>query len=154
MSDAPDITTPAQPSPAVLPPENKTRGTLLALLAAPAGIIVWNVVWAIGFISGWVSLGVALFALWLYRKGSGGRIGYDAAVRLSALTVVTLAVAFFIGLAVDRAVYGPFVQYTDLGLNIVVLVVFAILGVVIVFRTAATTLKQQKAADAAAGTAG
>lgn len=174
MSDTPEVPTPANPAAqpavpaeaapapapaapftlgapaaqAVLPVENKTRGTLLALIALPAGIIVWNIVWAIGFISGWVSLGVALVALFLYRRGSGGRIGYDGAVRLSILTVVTLGAAFFIGLIVDRVTYGGPVQYTNLGLNVVLLVVFAIIGIVIIFRTANTTLKQQAVAEA------
>jgi hypothetical protein len=173
MSDTPEAPQPAEPvapavgaAPAVpLPPENKTRGTLLALLAIPAGVIVWSIIWAIGFISGWVPLGVALIALALYRKGSGGRIGYDAAIRLSVILLVTMFLALAAGIMVSAPSYfatavqrGVLIQgiIAQFGhgneINAVLLGVFTLLGVVIIFRTAATTLKQQAALDAGAST--
>jgi hypothetical protein len=135
-----------------LPPENKSRGTVLALIAAPAGIIVWNIVWAIGFISGWVALGVALLALFLYRKGSGGRVSIDGAIRLSILTVATLIVAFLSGLLVDRITYGGTVIYSDLGINVLLLVAFVVIGVVLIVRTALTQKKELAAAETAVAT--
>lgn len=44
----------------VQPVENGDRGTLVALLALPAGVIVWVLIWSIGFIVSAVTYGVAL----------------------------------------------------------------------------------------------
>jgi hypothetical protein len=155
MSDAADAAAAQPEAPgAPLPAENRTRGTLFALLILPAGIIVWSIVSAIGFISGWVAIGIALGALWLYRKGSGGRIGFDGAARVSIITVVTLVLAFFAGVIASNPFYfqrafangkviegiGATLQYAggDLVISILLPVIFAILGIVAVFRTAAT----------------
>ena len=169
MTDAPDPAAtpaplPAQPAgPTVLPPENRTRGTLLALLIIPAGIIVWAIIWSIGYISGIVGIGVAIGALALYRKGSGGRISLNGAARVSVIIIVTLVLAFFVGVIVGdpllfqrAARTGRFIEaFTqELGLyetgglviNILLLVVFTVLGVFTVFRTAVTQAKQQPAA--------
>ncbi|WBU37620.1 hypothetical protein [Homoserinibacter sp. YIM 151385] len=84
-----------------LPAENVPRGTLLALLAIPAGIIVWTIIWSFGFIASIVAFGVAAVAVWLYRRGSGGRVSVGGAVRVTVITVVTLLLAFIAGLASD-----------------------------------------------------
>jgi hypothetical protein len=169
MTDAQDpaatpVPAPAPPAaPAVLPPENRTRGTLLALLIIPAGIIVWTVIWSIGYVSGVVGIGVALGALWLYRRGSGGRISLNGAVRVSLIILVTLLLAFAVGIfAGDPTLFSramrtgrvvqAFVQEVGLyetgGLviNVLLLIAFAALGVFTVFRTAVTQAKQQPAA--------
>ncbi|MCU1417720.1 MAG: putative rane protein [Schumannella sp.] len=148
------------PSDPAVTPENRTRGTLLALLILPAGIIAWTIIWSIGYISGIVGIGVALGALALYRRGSGGRISMNGAARVSGIIVVTLLVAFFVGviaadpLLFSRAmrtgrVFQAFGQ--ELGLyetgglviNILLLVAFTVLGVFTVFRTAVTQARQQ-----------
>ncbi|HEX7834002.1 MAG TPA: hypothetical protein VF479_00875 [Pseudolysinimonas sp.] len=95
MSTTPESTTPSTPS------ENVPRGTLLALLIIPAGIIVWVIVWGLGFIASIVALGIAIGALWLYRLGSGGRISRAGAVRVTVITVVALLLAFWAGLVSD-----------------------------------------------------
>ncbi|HWM34076.1 MAG TPA: hypothetical protein VNR36_07535 [Pseudolysinimonas sp.] len=153
MTDAANSPTPPEPvvpaaaEPAApLPAENLMRGTLLALAALPAGVIAWAIVSAIGFVSGWLAIGVALLALWLYRKGSGGRIGFNGATRVSIITVVTLIVAFVVGIAVanpirfnqamSRGTLIPLIVQDPL--YIVFPVVFGVLGIVAVYRTAAT----------------
>ncbi len=73
------------------------RGTLLALLIIPAGIIAWVVLWQFGLIASIVALGIAIGALWLYRIGSGGRISRTGAIRVTIITVVTLLLAFLGG---------------------------------------------------------
>jgi hypothetical protein len=144
MTDAPD---------APLPVENRRRGTSFALLILPAGIIVWSLVSAIGFIPGWIAIAIALGALWLYRTGSGGRIGVGGAVRVSIITVVTLVLAFFAGVMAGNPFYfqrafanGSVVEGIaatlqnaggDLLISILLPVIFAILGIFVVFRTAA-----------------
>lgn len=96
MTDAP--TPAAVPA---LPPENVQRGTVLTLAIIPAGIIVWAIIWSFGFIASIVAFGVAIGAVFLYRLGSGGRIGRQGAVSVTLITIVTLLLAFFSGIVVD-----------------------------------------------------
>jgi hypothetical protein len=100
MSDTPEDTPAPMPpaTPEALPPENVQRGTLLALLVIPAGIVVWVILWGFGFIASLVAFGIAIGALWLYRFGSGGRISRAGAVRVTLVTVVALILAFVAGL--------------------------------------------------------
>jgi hypothetical protein len=88
-------------NPASLPPENVPRGTLMALLIIPAGIIAWVILWQFGLIASIVALGIAFGALWLYRLGSGGRISRAGAVRITVITVVALLLAFVGGLVAE-----------------------------------------------------
>ena len=92
--------TPAAASPS-LPSENVQRGTLVALLIIPAGIIVWVLLWRFGFIASIVAFGISLGALWLYRFGSGGRISRTGAIRVTIITIAALALSFFAGLVSD-----------------------------------------------------
>ena len=103
MSETPDNTSAPVPpaTPASLPPENVQRGTLMALLIIPAGIIAWVILWGFGFIASLVAFGIAIGALWLYRVGSGGRISRTGAVRVTLVTVVALVLAFVGGLVSD-----------------------------------------------------
>jgi hypothetical protein len=77
-----------------LPPENLVRGLLLSLLAIPAGILVFVLIWNLGFIASIVGFGVAFAAFFLYRLGSGGRVSMRGAIVVAAVTVVTLVLAF------------------------------------------------------------
>ena len=95
MSDTPDATTPS------LPAENIPRGTLMTLLIVPAGILAWVLLWQFGLVASIVAFGVAIGALWLYRFGSGGRISRTAAIRITIIVIVTLALSFFAGLVSD-----------------------------------------------------
>jgi hypothetical protein len=83
--------------------ENVNRGTLVALLVIPIGIIAWVVIWSIGFIASIVSLGVAYLAMFLYKLGSGGKFGRTGAVRVTIITLVTIALAIFAGIVTDVA---------------------------------------------------
>jgi hypothetical protein len=95
MSETPAAATPSLPS------ENVPRGTLMALLIIPAGIIAWVVLWQFGLIASIVALGIAIGALWLYRLGSGGRISRMGAIRVTIITVAALLLAFLAGLVAD-----------------------------------------------------
>ncbi|MDQ1555627.1 MAG: hypothetical protein QOI02_629 [Actinomycetota bacterium] len=93
------MTTPyAQPA---TPAENVVRGTLFALIAIPAGVIVFDLLWFVGFIASIVTFGVAILATWLYRKGSGGVISRNGAWALLAIIAVTVALSLFTGLFTD-----------------------------------------------------
>jgi len=90
-----------QPSPSSLPPENVRRGVIFALLALPAGVIAWDLLWSVGFIASIVAFGVAYLAARLYRLGSGGRVTRSGAIAIAVITIGTLIVAFISGFAVD-----------------------------------------------------
>ena len=91
---------PVPPTPVGIPaapqgPERVLRGFLLSLIAIPAGILVFTLIWNLGFISAIVGFGVAFVAFFLYRLGSGGRISIPGALIITAVTVVALVVAYF-----------------------------------------------------------
>jgi hypothetical protein len=91
------VTPPAEPFAVAappLPPENLVRGLLLSLLAIPAGILVFVLIWNLGFIASIVGFGVAFAAFFLYRLGSGGRVSMRGAIVIALVTVVTLVLAF------------------------------------------------------------
>ena len=90
------FTEPHQP-----PIANVARGTLFALLAVPAGVIVWVVLWNFGFIASIVAFAVSYLAMFLYRFGSGGFVGTAGAIRITVITVGTLLLAFFGGVVSD-----------------------------------------------------
>ena len=91
---------PAQPA---TPIEDVNRGTVVALLAIPAGIIVFVLVWSIGFIASAVTLGVAYLARFLYLLGSGRAIGRTGAVRVTIITIATVILSIVAGLITDVA---------------------------------------------------
>lgn len=86
------------------PLENVGRGTVVALLAVPAGIIVWVIIWSIGIVASIVSFGVAYLALFLYRLGSGGPVSRAGAVRITIITLGTVVLAIIAGLVSDVAI--------------------------------------------------
>lgn len=83
------------------PVVNETRGILVALAIIPLGIVAWGILWNFGFIASIVGFGVALGAMFLYRLGTGGRITRLSAIFITAITLVTLLLAFFGGMVLD-----------------------------------------------------
>jgi hypothetical protein len=90
-----------QPSPSSLPSENFPRGVIFALIVLPLGIIAWDVLWSVGFVASIVAFGVSWGAVRLYRIGSGGRLTRNGAIALLVITLVTLALGYVSGFAVD-----------------------------------------------------
>lgn len=88
---------------APLPPERVGRGLLFSLAVIPLGIIVWVLIWQLGFISAIVAFGISFGATFLYRLGSGGRISVRGLVVIIAVTLVALVLAFLGGMAADLA---------------------------------------------------
>jgi hypothetical protein len=166
MSETPEtsapVPTPAEP--AVLPAENLLRGTLFSLLIIPAGVLAWGLVAAFGYISWIVGAGIVFGALALYRYGSGGRISFGGAARVSVVMLITLALSFIAGFVTPQWAYfsraistGKFFEglgavigrnVENAGFDILAVVVFAVIGVVVAFRTAAQQAKQLPAAQA------
>lgn len=92
-------------NPAEVPPvEDVNRGTVVALLALPLGVIAWVIIWSIGIIASIVGFGIAYLTMFLYTRGSGGLISRAGAVRVTIITLVTLGIAIFAGLVSDVAI--------------------------------------------------
>lgn len=163
MSETPETPAPAPAAPAVLPAENLTKGTLFALLIIPAGVLAWGFVAALGYISWIVGALIVFGALGLYRFGSGGRITNAGAIRVSVIVVVTLALSFVAGFVFPQWSYfsraigsGKFFEglAAVLGraggaaaIDVIAVLVFAVIGIVVAFRTAAQQAKQLPAAQ-------
>jgi hypothetical protein len=92
-----------QLSPPSLPSENVQRGVIFALIALPAGVVAWDILWGFNFIASIVAFGVAYLAVRLYRFGSGGRITRTGAIAVAVITIGTLIIAFISGFAIDVA---------------------------------------------------
>lgn len=86
------------------PIENVARGTIFALVAIPVGVALWVIIWSFGFIASIVGFAVAWLAVTLYRFGAGGVISRTGAVRVIAVTVITMLLAIFGGLVSDVAI--------------------------------------------------
>ena len=86
-----------------VPAEDVNRGTVVALLTIPAGIIAWCIIWSIGFIASVVTFGMAILATFLYRLGSGGTIGRAGAIRITIVTLTTVVLSIIAGVVTDVA---------------------------------------------------
>jgi hypothetical protein len=95
-----ESTTPEPLTPAT-PHEDVVRGALFTLLVVPVGVIVWALIWSLGFIASIVAFAVALAALWLYRIGARGTISKAGAFVVTGITAATLLLAFFAGIVLD-----------------------------------------------------
>lgn len=87
------------------PTENIQRGTIVTLAVIPLGVIAWALLWNVGFIASVIAWAVAWLAVKLYRFGSGGIITRTGAIRITVITVVTLVLALFGGLASGEISY-------------------------------------------------
>lgn len=81
--------------------ERVGRGIALALLIIPAGVIVWTVLWNVGFIASIVTWGVAFGAVWLYRAGSKARVTRAAFWGIIAIVAVTIVLSLLAGIFTD-----------------------------------------------------
>ena len=66
-------------------------------------MIVWVLIWTLGFIASIVTFAVAYLAMFLYKLGSGGTMGRAGAIRVAIITVVTLIASIIAGLVADVA---------------------------------------------------
>lgn len=78
------------------PPEDLIRGLLLSLIIVPVGVLVFLLIWNLGFIASIVGFGVALGASFLYRLGSRGRISIRGAFVVTGVTLLTLVLSFIV----------------------------------------------------------
>lgn len=97
--------TPPEPPTPARPAERVGRGLLFALLAIPAGIAVWVLLWQWGFIASIAAFGVAWAALLLYQWGSGGTVSRSGFWVVVGVTGATLVLSFLSGMAWDMATF-------------------------------------------------
>ncbi|VXB43035.1 hypothetical protein [Aeromicrobium sp. 9AM] len=81
----------------------RRKGTALSLLAIPAGVAVWLILWKFGFIASIVGFGVVWVAVQLYVRGAGGAISRLGAFIILGIVVVTLLLSFLSGMVYDAA---------------------------------------------------
>ncbi len=85
------------------PAERVVRGFLFSLAIIPLGVILWVVIWQLGYVAAFVALAIVLGAAFLYRLGSGGRVSMKGLFVILGVTVVTIVLAFLAGVAADIA---------------------------------------------------
>jgi len=85
--------------------EDVGRGTIFALAAMPLGIIVWMVIWNFGWITSFVTFGVAALAARLYVMGTGGTLSRKGVWIVASITAVTALLAFIGGVWLDAVSY-------------------------------------------------
>jgi hypothetical protein len=83
--------------------EDVARGIIFALPIIPAAVVAWGLLWSFGFVASIVSYGVAAGAVWLYSRGTGGRVTRRGVPWVIGLIVITVVLCIFSGMAVDLA---------------------------------------------------
>ena len=83
------------------PAENVPRGTVFALAVIPLGIVAFVVLWSFNLLASIVGFGVAAGAVFLYRLGSGGRVGRGGATRIAVITIATMLLALAAAVVFD-----------------------------------------------------
>ncbi len=84
--------------------ENVGRGTIVALLVVPLGVIAWVIIWNFGIIASIISFGISWGAVKLYRLGSGGLVSRAGAIRIIIITFATVLLAIFSGIVSEVAI--------------------------------------------------
>ena len=128
-----------------LPVENVRRGTLFALPVLPIGVVAWLLLWSVGFLAAIVALGLSLGSYFLYRYGSGGRIGRFGAMLVTVIAVVGIAASLIIGVVLDASDAVP-TPTDELVITVVLAVIFGTLGCFIAWRTAIVQARREERA--------
>lgn len=87
-----DTTAAAQPA------ENVGRGTLVALLAIPIGMIAFGLVGAFGYFLFFIPIAIPYIAAWLYAKGAGAPLSRKGWAPWIIVTIVALVLSVATGL--------------------------------------------------------
>lgn len=90
---------PPAPQPAK---EDVVRGTLFSLVAIPAGVILWLILWNVGFMASIIGFVAAAAAARMYVLGSGS-FSRNGVWVVAAVTLVTVLVSFVGGMWLDMA---------------------------------------------------
>ena len=96
--------------------EDVVRGALFSLVAIPAGVMLWLIMWNVGFIASIVGFLVAAGADRLYVLGSGGSLSRRGVWVIAGVTLATVLVSFLGSIWVDIASamkVSPLAQLVD-----------------------------------------
>ena len=91
---------------------NKRRGMLLSVAAIPAAMVLWVIVWSMGYIASIVAFALAYAVIWLYEKGAGAKPDKTVALPLVAIILVGSLLSFMAGMAADGWSYYHSAEYT------------------------------------------
>lgn len=82
--------------------QNKThkKGMLMALVPATLGIVLWLVMWHMGYIPALAAIAIVYGTHWFYGKW-GGRISRKELIQVMSLAVVAIIIAFLISFVLD-----------------------------------------------------
>lgn len=80
---------------------NYKRGYLFALGAVVVAIVLWVIIWKMGFIASLVAFAMAWGVSFLYQKGAGADVDKKSSVILIIMIVVGLVIAFAAGMVSD-----------------------------------------------------
>ncbi|MFK0009867.1 hypothetical protein ACIQTZ_22720 [Paenarthrobacter sp. NPDC090520] len=82
------------------PREDVGRGTIFALAALPIGVILWMVIWSLGWMSSFVTFAAAFMAAKFYVTGAGA-LSRKGVWIVAGITVVTALLSFLGGVWLD-----------------------------------------------------
>ena len=77
------------------------KGLAYALLSIPVGMILWVIIWQMGFIASISSFAIAWLAIYLYRVGARSSVTRKVLPYLIAIIVVGVVLSFIAGMASD-----------------------------------------------------
>lgn len=96
--------------------EDVVRGALFSVVAIPAGVILWLILWNVGFMASIVGFVAAAAAARMYVLGSGS-FSRNGVWVVAAVTLVTVLVSFVGGMWLDMAQFmggtSPFALLLD-----------------------------------------
>jgi len=80
---------------------NYLKGVLLSLLAVPVAMVLWVIIWRMGYVASLVAFALAWLVLWLYEKGTGVKPDKRSAPYLVAIIVLGVVLSFTAGVVSD-----------------------------------------------------
>ncbi|WP_415854573.1 hypothetical protein [Sinomonas sp. G460-2] len=99
----PELADPHRPKPGLdLSLASPGRGAVLALLAVPAGVVLWMALWSVGWMSSLTAFIAAVLAAKLYVLGAG-RITTAGAAVVAVVCAATILLGFVGGVWLDAA---------------------------------------------------
>ena len=91
------------------------RGLLFALAAIPLGIVVWVIIWELGYVASLASFVITGAAVWLYEKGAGAPPSRKAGIGLVGICLLGVILAFISGIFADGWSYYGSTDYLSQG---------------------------------------
>jgi hypothetical protein len=86
----------------IIKEEHVAKGILASLGAIVAGVVLWVILWRMGFVASIVSFAIAWLAIKLYGLGAG-MVTRSSAKYIVAVSIVGVALSFLAGLVSDGA---------------------------------------------------